>query len=249
MSRLAAAAVAVLSLQGLAGAQGPRSLPDSDVFLDAVRQNLTRSQEAQRQFSYHERRTELNFNPFGRLGTGGTRTFEYTPAADGMGFDRRLLERDGQRVPDAPAERVGRRMSRGRAIVDDVAATLDVKIDRRDMLDGREAIVAVFMPKANAKPTTREGRIAKAFKGSIWIDEESKEVARIEATAIDDISFGYGLLARLNEGSSVTVRRQHIEQGIWLPVSIRFTGEGRALLLRKLVVNYALDWFDYRRMK
>jgi len=238
----------VLLAQTVGSAQTSRPLPDSQQFLDAVRENLAKSQEMQKQFAYRERRTDMDFNPFGHIGTGGTRMYEITPASDGLAVSRRLLEKDGKPVSGAPVERIERRSSRNRSMVDDVAATLDVTLDRRDMLDGREAIVLKFKPKADANPQTREGRIARSFKGDIWVDEESKEVAKIDATAIDDISFGYGLLAKMNEGSSVTVRRQPVEGHVWLPVSVRFAGEGRALLLRKLVVNFVVDWFDYRRV-
>jgi hypothetical protein len=81
-----------LLFQG-AAAPDVRPLPDQRPFLEAVRQNLVRSQDTQRQFAYTERRTDLNFNPFGRLGTGGTRVYEVTPSTDGSGFNRRLLER------------------------------------------------------------------------------------------------------------------------------------------------------------
>lgn len=244
----AAAAVAVLVFQTLGSAQASHPLPDSQQFLDAVRQNLAKSQEVQKQFAYRERRTDLDFNPFGHMGTGGTRMYEVTPAADGAAISRRLLEKDGQPVANAPIERIERRPPRSRSMVDDVAATLEVALDRRDMLEGRQAIVVRFKPRPDANPSTREGRIARNFKGLIWVDEESREVAKIDATAIDDISFGYGLLARMKEGSAVTVRRQPVDGHVWLPVSVRFVGEGRALLVRKLVVNFVVDWFDYRRV-
>ncbi len=138
-------------------------------------------------------------------------------------------------------------MPRGRSIVDDVASTIEVSIDHRDVIDGRPTIVVAFKPRPDAKPRTREGRVVRSFKGLIWIDEDAQEVAKVEATATDDISFGYGLLARLGEGSTVMVRRQPIEGILWLPVSVRFAGEGRALLFRKLIINFAVDWFNYRR--
>ncbi len=234
-----------LLFQG-AAAPDVRPLPDRRAFFEAVRQNLVRSQDTQRQFAYTERRTDLNFNPFGRLGTGGTRVYEVTPSADGA-LNRRLLERDGKPVTNGSVERIERRMPRGGSMVDDVASTIELSIDHRDVLDGRRTIVVAFKARPDAKPRTREGRVARSFKGLIWIDEEAQEVAKVEATAIDDISFGYGLLARLGEGSTVMVTRQPIEGTLWLPVSVRFTGEGRALLFRKLIVNFAVDWFNYRR--
>ena len=43
-------------------------------------------------------------------------------------------------------------------------------------------------PKRGAEAETREGWMAKAFKGCIWVDEAAREVMRVEATAVDDLS-------------------------------------------------------------
>ena len=227
-------------------AQTTRPLPDPKLFFDALRQNLARSQDLQKLYAYKERRTNLNLNPFGRLGTGGTRVIGVSPRPDGA-VDRQVLERDGQPVPHSPVARRENRMPNGRPMVDDVASVLDVAMDRRDILDGRPVIVVSFHARPDARPKTREGRLARAFKGLIWIDEDAKEVARVEATAVNDISFGYGMLAKLNAGSTVMMQREPIDRDVWLPTSIRFNGEGRALLFRKLIINFAIDWFDYRK--
>jgi len=243
--RLAVAA----SLLQSATAKDVRPFPDPNVFFEAVRANLARSQDDQKLFAYKERRTELNLNPFGRLGTGGSRVREVTPVEDGSAVTIRVIERDGKPVTDSEAVRRPMRMSaRGRRVVDDVAATLDISMSRREHLDGRDAIVAVFKARPDAKPQTREGRIARDFSGEIWIDELTREVSRIDAKAIDDVAFGYGVLARLNKGATVTLRRELVHGNLWLPVSMRFSGEGRALLLRKMTIDFAVDWFDYRRV-
>ena len=243
--RLAVAA----SLLQSATAKDVRPFPDPNVFFEAVRANLARSQDDQKLFAYKERRTELNLNPFGRLGTGGSRVRDVTPVEDGSAVTIRVIERDGKPVTDSQAVRRPMRMSaRGRRVVDDVAATLDISMSRREHLDGRDAIVAVFKARPDAKPQTREGRIARDFAGEIWIDELTREVTRIDAKAIDDVAFGYGVLARLNKGATVTLRRELVHGNLWLPVSMRFSGEGRALLLRKLTIDFAVDWFDYRRV-
>ena len=42
--------------------------------------------------------------------------------------------------------------------------------------------------------------------------------------------------------------RQPIEPALWMPTAVRLSGEGRAVLqLRKLEVDFAVDWFDYQR--
>jgi len=241
-------AVAASLLQSPPAKDG-RPFPEPQVFFDAVRANLARSQDDQKLFAYKERRTELNFNPFGRLGTGSVRVREVTPLEDGSAVTIRVIERDGKPVTDStPVRRPLRMSARGRRVVDDVAATLDISMSRRERLDGRDAIVAVFKARPDAKPQTREGRIARDFSGEIWIDELTREVSRIDAKAIDDVAFGYGVLARLNKGATVTLRRELVHGNLWLPVSMRFSGEGRALLLRKMTIDFAVDWFDYRRV-
>jgi len=226
-----------------------RPLPEPQPFFDAVRANLAKSQDEQNRFSYKERRTELDLNPFGHIGTGEVRVIAVTPVEGGKAVTRQLIERDGKPVVGSPPSRREVRMTeRGKSVVDDVAAMLDVKIDHRAPLDGRDAIVVTFTPKRDASPRTREGRLARGFAGEIWIDEQAREVVKVDARAIDDLSFGYGVLGRLHDGATVTVRRQLIDAGLWLPVSIRFNGEGRALLFRKLTINFAVDWFDYRRV-
>jgi hypothetical protein len=246
---LASRLVAAILLLQSAPTKDVRPFPEPDVFFEAVRANLARSQDDQKLFAYKERRTELNLNPFGRLGTGGVRVTEVTPVEGGNAVTIRVIERDGRPVTDSePVRRPMRMSGRGRRVVDDVASTLDISISRRDHFAGRDAIVAVFNAKRDAKPQTREGRIARNFAGEIWIDEQTREVFRIDAKATDDVAFGYGVLARLNKGATVTLRRELVQGNLWLPVSMRFNGEGRALLLRKLTIDFAVDWFDYRKV-
>ena len=73
-------------------------------------------------------------------------------------------------------------------------------------------------------------------------------MVRVEATAIEDITYGLGVVARLNKGATVTLVRERVEGDTWLPTSIRLSGEGRAMVLRKLRVDHLIEWFDYRRV-
>ena len=231
-----------------------RPLPDRETFYRETRANLERSQREQFRFAYKERRTELHTNPFGRLGTGETVAYDVSPDEGGAVVLRRLIERDGQPVTDSKVERVDlrrnqeRRGRQRRSSWEDTVDALNMTMDRRETSGGRAVIVVLFEPRPDAKPETREGRLARVFKGSIWVDEVSREVLRVEATAIDDISIGMGLVARLHEGSTATLTRERVDDATWLPTSLHFTGQGRALLFRKLSVKHAIEWFDYRKV-
>jgi len=241
------ALVLVITAVGSVAGQAP--LPDAETFLATARHNLTRSSQEQDRYAYKERRTNLHLNPFGKMGSGGTSVFEVTPGGEANVTYRRLLEKDGMPVEDSEPERVERRRHQGRSRVDDTVDALKFTLERRETHHGRDHIVVTFEPRPESNPQTREGKIAKALKGRIWIDEAMHEVVRVEATAIDDISYGLGMVARLHKGATMVVTRERVDDNIWLPTSIKFVGSGRALLFRKLNIDHAIEWFDYREAR
>jgi hypothetical protein len=224
-----------------------QTLPDEEALFDSVRENMGRANREQHRYAYKERRTEVHTNPFGRLGTGDVVLYDVTPGAEPSITYRKLLEKNGKPVANTKVEKQERRIRQGPSSVDDTVATLKFVIDRREMFDGRNAVVVRFAPRPDANPQTREGKLAKSFSGLIWIDEAAKEVMRVEAIAVEDMSYGLGFVARLKKGSVVTLKRERIDQHIWLPTSIKFKATGRALLVRSLNIDFAVDWFDYRR--
>jgi hypothetical protein len=245
-------------------------LPDRDAFLREVRQNMARSQQLWHRYAYKERRTDLHTNPFGRMGTGDTRVLDVRPASDPRLTYRRVIEVNGVAVRQAEldrqdaeyrarAARIEREDDRGdeqgddllarrraQMMLDDVVNTLQFDLARRESRDGRQGIVVLFAAKPNAKPVTREGRAAKAFKGEIWIEESSREVVGVKAAATDDVSFG-GFIAKIYEGTAVTIDRQEVEPGVWMPTRLALTGQFRALF-RKARIDHHIEWFDYRRI-
>jgi hypothetical protein len=230
-------------------AQAPRPLPDRAVLFKATQDNLARAQREQGRYAYKERRTELRTNPFGKIGTDGYRLYDVVPGREPGVVQRTLLEKDGVKIPNAKPERQERRArAQTRSSIDDVVATLDFVMQRRESVDGRDTIVVTFAPKPDARPQTREGKLAKIFTGTIWIDEAANEVIRVEGTAIDSMSYGFGMIARLSEGTRVSLTRQPVDGSLWLPTAVRFVGAGRAMVFRKLNVDFAIDWFDYREV-
>jgi len=271
--RIVAAALALIVCTG--ASQTPE-LPPRDAFLREVRAALTRSQEAGHRYAYKERRTDLHLNPFGRMGTGGTRVFDVRPAANPKLTYRRMIEQNGVPVSrqeldrqDAEyAARVRRSagaddgnsgtgderlrgddlLARRRAqmIVEDVVNTMQFDLARRESRNGRPVIVVSFAARPGARPMTREGQLTKAFRGHLWVDEASREVTDVRGVAIDDVTFG-GFVAKVYEGMEAAVERNEIEPGVWMPTRLTMRGEVRAIF-RKARIDHIVEWFDYRRM-
>jgi hypothetical protein len=250
-------------------------LPERESFLREARETLGRSQEVWHRYSYKERRSDVHMNPFGRMGTGDTRVLEVRPSPNPQLTYKRVIERNRTPVPkheldrqdaeyrarvaameqrraDGGADRDKRQkedlLARRRAqmVINDVLDTLEFDLVRREARDGRPAIVVSFAAKPHARPATRQGRIAKVFKGHAWVDEASREVTSVEAVAVDDVAFG-GFIARLYEGTRALLRREEIDPGVWMPTRIHLSGDVRALF-RKTKIDYVVEWFDYEKL-
>ena len=121
----------------------------------------------------------------------------------------------------------------------------DFAIAGRDTREGQPAIIITFTPKAHTEPRSREGRIASAFAGRVWVHEFEYEVMHVEAKAVTDVSFGFGLIGRLHKGTTAVFTRRRID-GVWLPVQTDFEGTARALVIRKIVFDYARTYYAYQ---
>jgi hypothetical protein len=141
------------------------------------------------------------------------------------------------------------RLARKRAsmMIEDVVSTLQFDLVRREFRNGHSLIVVSFAAAPNARPVTREGRLAKVFRGHIWIDEASREIIEMKAVATDDVSFG-GFIAKVYEGTEAVAERKQIEPGVWMPTRLTLTGDVRALF-RKAHIDYVVEWFDYQRVR
>jgi hypothetical protein len=133
---------------------------------------------------------------------------------------------------------------RAQLMFDDVVNTLQFDMVRREFLGGKPVIVVSFAAKPNARPATREGRLAKVFTGSLWFDEASRELTHLNAVATDDVSFG-GFVAKVYKGTKAFVKREQIEPGVWMPTKLTLNGEFRALF-RRARIDHTVEWFDYR---
>lgn len=248
MRRMVAAAACLTMLAVLPVSSGQRPLPEAEAFYADVRENLARSDREQYRYAYRERRSEVHTNPFGKIGTDGKVLFDVKPGEELGLYYRQLIERDGKPVSNEKRELLDRReRGKGNPSIQDVVATLEFHIKGRETLAGRDAIVIEFAPRKDAKPKTRQGKMAKVFKGTVWVEESSREVMKVEAVSVDTLSYGLGLVARLGEGTRATLTREPVDASLWLPTSIKLSGEGRALLLRKLKIDFVVEWFDYRR--
>lgn len=189
----------------------------------------------------------------------------------------RVIERDGKRVPEAElrkvdedrrkkAERVARtltaespadkaRVERERAadrreraiMVDDVFVVYDVGMLGRERIEGHDTIAFSLQPRPAAKARTREGRMMKLFRGRAWVSESDFELARLDVEAIDTVSIGLGLLARVHKGTTASFTRRKVNGEAWLPARAAYEVSARVLLLKRFREGGQYEFSNYRK--
>jgi hypothetical protein len=104
----------------------------------------------------------------------------------------------------------------------------------REAIEGHDTIALALTPRPQAKPRTHEGKQMQKFSLRAWISESDHELVRLDAEAIDTLSMGFGVLARLDKGSQLSFLRRRVNNEVWLPAAVHFSGGTRVALVRTL---------------
>jgi hypothetical protein len=132
-------------------------------------------------------------------------------------------------------------------MVDDVFVVYDVALLGRDAIEGHETIAVSLTPRAAAKPRTREGRMLKSFRGRAWVSESDFELVRLDVEAVDAVSIGLGLLARIHKGTTASFTRRKVNREAWLPARAEYEVSARFLLLKRFRQGGVSEFSDYRK--
>jgi hypothetical protein len=265
--------VLALALAAAASAQ-ERPLPDYKTFAANVRAHLTTDQERQSGYVFVERRVEQKVDGSGRVTSETAKVFEVYPGLDGEERYWRLIEENGKPVPPAKlaeqdrerkeeveayvrrtvrpssrqqhAREMEKRRRRLSAGVDDLFRVYDIKLVRRERIDGHDTIFATLTPNG-VKPQTDDGKMMVHFNARAWVSESDYELVRVEVEAIRDLSIGMGLLARVHKGTVASFERRKINNEVWLPFKVTWTASGRLLLIRRLRLRGISEFSGYRK--
>jgi hypothetical protein len=252
------------------------TVPDRAAFVERVKNHLLDDQEAEGLYTYAERSRRFQTSR-GQRTLKTERVYEVYPELDGRGVYRRLVSTDSvptsptelakqdrkrreqvekalrKRAGETPRQRDQRlrderkQRTEERAKLDEAFRLLEFRFTERTTLSGRPVIVAEFRPRAGAKATSREGRVIQKFRGRAFVSEADAQVVRVEMEALDNISFGLGVLARINKGSQAAFERRFVNGEVWLPATFRLRATGRQLLVRGIDLDAEVEWYDYRK--
>jgi len=270
-----AIAVAILSLTAVMAQERP--LPDQDTFLREVRAKLRTDSSLQSSYIYTETRREQKLDDRGRVTQESVKVYENYPGLPGEQRWERLISEDGRPRPASELEKEMRdrqkkaeelarqsveepaklqaRQQRDYAeqrreldaILDDMMLVYDIRMERRESLNAHDTIVFSLTPRPNSKPRTREGKQMRAFNVRAWVSESDYELVRLDAEAIDTLKMGFGVLARLHKGATLSFLRTKVNDEVWLPSRVTYVGSARVGLVAVLRRSGSSVFAGYRK--
>jgi hypothetical protein len=109
-----------------------------------------------------------------------------------------------------------------------------------------EVVVVNFKPNPEFRPLSRETQAFLGMAGTMEISLPQRRLSRLQARLIQDVSFGWGILGKLNRGGELLIEQVRLDSGRWMTRRMKLNFTGRVLLFKPL--NVDLDQFtaDYR---
>jgi hypothetical protein len=160
-------------------------------------------------------------------------------AIDGRGLSSMETDAEARRLrslADDPAE--FRRLSQAHKD-DEVHATAMLQLMSRAYTltpDGDEGncVRYRFVPNPAFLPASYEEKVAAAMAGTVSLKQPENRLCRLQGTLTHPVSFGFGLIGRVDGGGTFQLQRTPVQGGDWKTQKISVHLVGKILLMKSL---------------
>jgi len=161
-------------------------------------------------------------------------------------IDKRKNESDSDREKRIKKEEKDR--EEGREFVKEIADAYNFRLLGVEVIEGRDTWVIEAQPRPDYVPHKKEAKALSKITGKVWIDKEESQWVRIDSRVTDTISFGL-FLARLHEGTRVTVEQTRVNDEVWLPKHAAVHVDVRVALLKNFNQDIDVTDRDYKKFR
>jgi hypothetical protein len=123
---------------------------------------------------------------------------------------------------------------------------LDFKLDGEQTIDGRATFVIEFSPHSDYHPSNIWARVLLKMSGKVWVDAEETELVKADARIFDDVTIGWGLVGRVDQGTHFSMDRTRVAPRTWLPRRESNHYSAR-LLLKTVRGDETVEFANYAR--
>ena len=92
----------------------------------------------------------------------------------------------------------------------------DFQVIKREIIEGRPTLVVTFTARPGAPEKSMEDKVFQQVFGTVWVDEEEAEMAKLDARVRGPVTLGlFGAVGSLNKFQA-TIERSRMPDGVWV---------------------------------
>jgi hypothetical protein len=161
------------------------------------------------------------------------------PTAEQRAADEKKLDK----ILNDPDEQNSRRKeqkedeARSRLMVKALPDAFLYDFDGNDTLNGVPVVRLRFKPNPDFNPPARETMVYRGMQGHMWIEPKEERLAKMDAQLVDDVSFGWGIIGRLNKGGHFIIEQSKIGPGRWETTHMDLDFVGKVLIFKTIKIK------------
>lgn len=119
---------------------------------------------------------------------------------------------------------------------------------RRGAVNGREAIILDFRPRADYRPPNKEREPITGLQGRVWIDAADRVVSRLDAwPALDGERPGSKEVQRNQTDMVLGYEQMRLADGTWMHALTRINTTNHPKLFNRVTIEFQEVFSDYKR--
>jgi|SRR5579872_215439 len=113
---------------------------------------------------------------------------------------------------------------------------------------GDKLVRLKFTPNPGYSPPSRSEQVLQGMQGYLVVDATEHRIARIDGTLFRDISFGWGIVGRLDKGGHFIVQQADVGDGCWEITSMSLKITGKILMVKSITMISDETFSDFQRV-
>jgi hypothetical protein len=161
-------------------------------------------------------------------------------------MDKELVKREHMSASDRA--KVEKEREEERAYLREIPDAFRFRLTGEENVSGQPAWVIEAEPRPGYQPKDSKAKVLTKVRGKFWIAEHDNRWVKIQAEAIEPLSFGLGLF-RIAAGGAFTLEQKRVNDEVWLPMHILIRGEARLAYLKKVHAEIEISYRDYKKFQ
>src|SRR3954464_4168106 len=120
------------------------------------------------------------------------------------------------------------------------------QMDGNDVINGVPVARLSFTPNPDFDPPARETMVYRGMHGHMWIESKEERLVKMDAQLFEDVTFGWGILGRLNKGGHFLIEQSKLGPSRWETTRMDLDFEGKALMFKTIKIREVETVSDFR---